>query len=82
MALDKRQTVRAFLGDLLKTKGDSRGFTDHESLVASGRLASMDVLHVVLFLEERHGVDFSDGFDQNELDSVDSIVSLIDGSGR
>ena len=39
------------------------------------------VLHIVLFLEQRYGMDFSDGFDQNDVDSVDSIVALTGGSG-
>lgn len=52
-------------------------FQDDESLVVAGRLASIDFMHVVLFLEERYSVDFSRGFDRDELDTVNNIVALI-----
>jgi len=32
----------------------------------------------VVFLEEKYGIDFAErGFEKNDLDSVDSIMSLI-----
>jgi acyl carrier protein len=35
-------------------------------------------LEIAFFLEDRYGIDFAEiGFDQNQLDSVDEIVSLI-----
>ena len=75
--MDHRQAIRTFVGELLTAKGDTRSTADGDALIVSGRLASMDVLNLVGFLEERYGVDFSDGFDQNDLDSVDSIVALV-----
>jgi acyl carrier protein len=74
--LDHKLTVRTFLGELLQTKGDTGAYADGESLIVGGRLASVDVLHLVVFLEERYGVDFSTGFDPTDLDTVDSIVAL------
>ena len=38
----------------------------------------MDAVEIVVFLEEKFGVNFSDvGFDQALIDSVDAIDSLI-----
>ena len=58
-----------------------RGFTDQQLLVTEGRLTSLDVITIVVFLEENYGIDFSDRpFDQNEFDSVESITALVDTS--
>ena len=75
--MNDRLAVREYLQKLLRDKGDLSGFTDCDSLVIAGRLESIDTLDVVVFLEEKFGIDFGDrGFDQNDLDSVDSL-SLI-----
>ena len=71
--------IRNFLEKILNDKGDSSGFTDQQLLVTEGRLTSLDVMMIVVFLEENYGIDFSDRpFDQNEFDSVDSITALVD----
>ena len=71
--------IRNFLEKLLNDKGDSSGFTDQQLLVTEGRLTSLDVMMIVVFLEENYGIDFSDRpFDQNEFDSVNSITALVD----
>jgi acyl carrier protein len=70
--------VRAFLRDLLERTGDRDGFADCDSLVMSGRLDSVDTLDLLVFLEEKYGVDFAErGFDRDDLDSLDSVMSLI-----
>jgi acyl carrier protein len=71
--------IRNFLEEILSDKGDSSGFTDQQLLVTEGRLSSLDVMTIVVFLEENYGIDFSDRpFDQNEFDSVESITALVD----
>ena len=71
--------IRNFLEEILNDKGDSSGFTDQQLLITEGRLTSLDVITIVVFLEENYGVDFSDRpFDQNEFDSVESITALVD----
>ena len=71
--------IRNFLEKILNDKGDSSGFTDQQLLVTEGRLTSLDVMMIVVFLEENYGIDFSDRpFDQNEFDSVESITALVD----
>lgn len=53
---------------------------DSEQLIARGRLQSIDTLEVLLFLEEKYGIDFGEiGFDQNQVESIDNIMALIDG---
>ena len=71
--------IRNFLKKILNDKGDSSSFTDQQLLVTEGRLTSLDVMMIVVFLEENYGIDFSDRpFDQNEFDSVESITALVD----
>jgi acyl carrier protein len=70
--------IREFLQTLLSRKGDQGAFLDNEQLIAGGRLQSIDTLEVVLFLEEKYGIDFAEnGFDQNEVGSIDNILALI-----
>jgi len=77
--MSTKDKIRNFLEKLLNDKGDSSGFTDQQLLVTEGRLTSLDVITIVVFLEENYGIDFSDRpFDQNEFDSVDSITALVD----
>ncbi len=77
--MSTQDKVRNFLEKLLNDKGDSASFTDQQLLVTEGRLTSLDVMTIVVFLEENYGIDFSDRpFDQNEFDSVDSITALVD----
>lgn len=77
--MSTRAKIRNFLEKILNDKGDRSGFTDQQLLVTEGRLTSLDVMMIVVFLEENYGIDFSDQpFDQNEFDSVDSITALVD----
>jgi acyl carrier protein len=76
--MDQRQEIRKYLEELLALKGDRQPFVDDTSLLLSGRLASVDAVDIVVFLEEKFGVDFSDlGFDPTLIDSVDAIDALI-----
>jgi acyl carrier protein len=76
--MSDRDAVREFVGSLLRRKGDTNPFTDTDSLVLSGRLDSLDVLEMVVFLEKQYAFDFGDRpFDQQLLDSVHEIADLI-----
>jgi len=73
-----RLVIRGFVQNLLRQKGDREAFSDNEPLAARGRLQSIDTLEVLVFLEEKYGIDFGDrGFDQNQVESVDNIIALI-----
>jgi acyl carrier protein len=76
--MDHRGEIRKYLQELLLQKGDKQPFADDASLLLGGRLASVDAVEIVIFLEEKFGVDFAEiGFDQALIDSVDAIDSLI-----
>ena len=87
-----RPVIREFVQNLLSQKGDRAAFSDSEQLIARGRLQSIDTLELVVFLEEKYGIDFGEiGFDQNQVESVENIMTLIEanqgshvfeGSGR
>ena len=48
------------------------------SLFSTGRLQSIDGIQIAVFHEQNFGVDFAAiGFDQEKIDSVDSICALI-----
>lgn len=75
--MESRAAIRQFLQELFAGKGDRQPFSDSDSLLLSGRLESVDAVEIVVFLEEKFGVDFAEiGFDQTLIDSVDAIDSL------
>ena len=70
--------VRAFVHNLLVSKGDSQPLTDDDPLFLSGRLQSIDAVNIVMFLEEQFAVDFAKTrFTQEQIDCIDSICALI-----
>lgn len=76
--MDHKAAIRQFVQQLLVQKGDQRPFSDSDSLVFSGRLQSVDAVEVVVFLEEKWGIDFASiGFDESQIDSVDAIDALV-----
>jgi acyl carrier protein len=76
--MDHREEIRKYLQELLLQKGDKQPFSDDTSLLLSGRLASVDAVEIVVFLEEKFGINFAEiGFDQAMIDSVDAIDGLI-----
>lgn len=76
--MDHREEIRKYLRELLLQKGDKQPFSDDASLLLSGRLASVDAVEIVVFVEEKFGVNFSEvGFDQSLIDSVEAIDALI-----
>jgi acyl carrier protein len=76
--MDHREEIRKYLKELLLQKGDKQPFADGASLLLSGRLASVDAVEIVVFLEEKFGVNFAElGFDQELIDSVDAIDLLV-----
>jgi acyl carrier protein len=76
--MDHREEIRKYLQELLLQKGDKQPFSDDTSLLLNGRLASVDAVEIVVFLEEKFGINFAEiGFDQAMIDSVDAIDGLI-----
>lgn len=78
-----KETLRGFLKELLTEYGETSDFSDDASLVISGILDSLAVLRIVVFLEQEFGLDLSgQGFDQNDFDSVASILRMIGERSR
>ena len=76
--MEYKDEIREFVHNLLVRNGDAESLADQESLLRSGRLQSIDAVEIVIFLEEKFGIDFTKiGFDQEQIDSVDAIVALI-----
>jgi acyl carrier protein len=81
--MDRKEVIRKFLQTLLAHKSDAQPFADDASLFLSGRLQSVDAVALAVFLEEKFGLNFAEmGFDQERLDSVDAISSLIEESSN
>ena len=79
--MDRAVLVRQMITKVLSAKGDTAGFADEDSFVMSGRLASIDVLDLVVALEQEFGFDFAaEGFDANNFDSVRAILRMLDSS--
>ena len=78
METDSRVRLRSFLAGLMSRKGDTSELSDSDSLILSGRLQSVDVVEIVLFLEQEFRLNFANiDFDQSRFDSVDELAALI-----
>ncbi len=76
--MEQLTQIREFLKNLLAIRHDSAPFADTSSFFLSGRLSSVDAVDLVVFLEEKFGVDFSEkGFDLSQIDSIEAIKSLL-----
>lgn len=76
--MDQIAEIREFMKNLLAIRHDRQPFNDAASLFLSGRLSSVDAVELVVFLEEKYGIDFTEtGFDQSLIDSVDAVASLV-----
>lgn len=74
--------IHEFIRESLATHNDTDELDDSESLFLSGRLDSLAVTRLVVFLEEQFGVDFSSAeFDVGLLDSVELIAAFVESHG-
>ena len=79
--MNDRVTIRAFIAQLLDEQDDRTPFDDGDSLIKSGRLDSLAVTKIVMFLESTFGVDFARiEFDPERLDTVAEIVAVVEES--
>jgi len=80
MTPSEQQKLRQFLRERLDEAGDAGDLRDLDSLFVSGRLDSLTMTRLVLFLEDSFGVDFGAvDFDLELIDSVDAIRALVEG---
>lgn len=79
--MNNRDQLRQFIANLAQDHGHMDAISDEESLILSGLLDSLAVVHIVVFMEEQFGIDFSDVyFDQNDFDSIDKMVSFVEAN--
>ncbi len=77
----EKAEIRKFVEGVLAGYGDDRPLEDGDSLLASGRLQSIDAVEIVMFLEQKFGLDFAMiGFDRDQIDSINAIANLIESS--
>lgn len=76
--MHRKSQIRQFLQEMLAEKGDTRPFADDSSLLASGRLDSMNTVEILLFLERQFAIRIpAHAFQPAQLDSVDALDALI-----
>ncbi len=74
-----RIKLRDFLKECLNESGDHHDFADDSSLFVSGRLDSLSMTKLVMFLEEAFQIDFSNvDFDVELIDSVKDIETFVE----
>ena len=80
-SMECRSAVLQLLQSLLAQKGDCDPVEKDSPIFTSGRLQSVDAIQVAVFLEQHYGIDFAAiGFDQDKIDTVDSICAVIEES--
>ena len=73
------QAVYEFVRGLLSEHGHSQDISDDESLILSGLLDSLAVIHIVVFLEKTFNINFAEVyFDQTNFDSINQILHFIE----
>ena len=73
-----RDAIRELVGSLLRRKNDTDAFSDTDSLVLSGRIDSIEILQIVMYLEGE-GIGFEDeAFDHEDFDSIETILARVE----
>jgi len=77
--MDKtRDQIQSFVQELLSEQGYHEKVMDDQSLILSGLLDSIAVVHMVVFLENTFDINFAgEYFDQNMFDTVNRVVELV-----
>ncbi len=70
--------LRAFVREQLAIFGHDRPVADDELLLTSGLMDSLAVVHLVMFMERAHGIDFAElPFDIEDFDTIARMEALI-----
>lgn len=76
---NRKQKIKDYLTDKLKSQGDNMPLADSDSLFVSGRLDSVAMMMLVVYLEEAFGVDFKGAdFEVSLIDSVEAIALFVE----
>ena len=75
-------TVNNYIHQLLEEHGHTKKIETSDSLILSGLLDSLAVIHIIVFLETHFDIDFSEVyFDQTNFDSINSILDFVSKNG-
>ncbi len=75
------EKLRDFLGQLLENSDGNGAFTDKQSLILNGRLDSVGVTRLILFLEANYKVTLSKKIkDVSDLDSFEKIKEVLESA--
>lgn len=76
--MTEKLEIHNFVQNLLTRIGDHAPLSDQDALFESGRLQSIDAVEIIVFLEEKFGLDFGvTGFEREQIESIDAIYALI-----
>ena len=77
MNSNEKNKLRAFLKSSLEEHHDQGELKDEDSLFVSGRLDSLAMTNLVVYLEQEFGVNFADvAFEVDLIDSIQEIESV------
>lgn len=72
------QAIRQYLTTILAQRGDQHSLGDDDSLFLSGRLDSLAMMNLVIYLENTFNIDFSSmNFDVGLIDTSSAISKLV-----
>lgn len=81
MDINDGTKIRTFIAERLNETDDRAPFSDTESMIKTGRLDSLAVTKIVMFLESTFDVDFARvEFDPERFDTVEEIAAVIEES--
>jgi acyl carrier protein len=76
--MDYKAEIHTYIAEILQGKDDNDPFSDNTSLLNTGRIDSMDVVDIFLFLEKKFGVRIDSArFKKSQVDTVDAIAALV-----
>ncbi|MFH1262737.1 MAG: hypothetical protein V1495_04765 [Pseudomonadota bacterium] len=76
--MDPRTEIRSEVAKMLAEREGVVVVSDSERLVTTGRLTSLEVVQLGVFLEQVFQVDFTRGpFNKYDFESVDRMVDLV-----
>lgn len=78
---NNKTKLREFIKKTLEEHSDYDELADSDSLFDSGRLSSLSILMLVVYLEKAFNINFANvDFDVELIDSVNDIESFVDSA--
>jgi acyl carrier protein len=79
--VNDKSPIRNLVRKLLTANGDTGPVEDQDSLLLSGRLQSIDIVEIVMFLDQNYGIDITQfDFEREQIDSIDAIQQLTENA--